>query len=171
MPRVEASLTVPVDVDTAFAVSQTHGETRLLWDPFIKSQHLVNADRPAKGVQTATVSRHRLKMVSQYVSFRPPHQVGMKMVKGPWFFDAFAGGWRFDAVDEADSPEASGDAAATTATWRYTFTVRPSWLAPIADPIGRWLLGRDIRARIAAFAAACEHPEVLAAVAAADDAT
>jgi len=34
--------------------------------------------------------RHRLRMVSQYTSFRPPTQVGMEMVEGPWFFDNFA---------------------------------------------------------------------------------
>jgi hypothetical protein len=37
-------------------------------------------------------------------------------------------------------------------------------LAPLADPIGRWLLGREIQARIAAFARACEDPDVLGAV-------
>jgi hypothetical protein len=31
-------------------------------------------------------------MVSEYVSFAPPTHVGMKMVRGPWFFEMFAGG-------------------------------------------------------------------------------
>ena len=153
VPRVEATRTVPVDVDTAFAVSQTHGATRLMWDPFIHRQRLVDADRPAKGVRTETTSKHRLKMVSEYVSFRAPTQVGMKMVEGPWFFANFAGGWTFSETD-----------GGTEATWRYTFTVRPSWLAPIADRIGVWLLGRDIEQRIGAYAAACENPDVIAAV-------
>ena len=34
--------------------------------------------------------------------------------------------------------------------------------ALVADPLGRWLLGREIRARIAAYAGACADPEVLA---------
>ena len=89
MPRIEASHDVPVDVATAFAVSQTHGPERLAWDPFVKHQELVGGDRPAKGVRTHTVSRHRLKMVTEYVSFREPTQVGMKMVEGPWFFANF----------------------------------------------------------------------------------
>jgi len=38
-------------------------------------------------------------MVSQYTSFRPPTQVGMEMVEGPWFFDNFAGGWSLTEVD------------------------------------------------------------------------
>ncbi len=153
MPRIEAVRFVPVAIDAAFAVSQTHGEVRLLWDPFIRSQHLIDATEPGKGVRTGTVSRHRLHMISEYVSFKPPAQVGMRMVDGPWFFEAFGGGWAFAAVD-----------GGTRATWRYTFTVRPKWLAPLADRIGTRLLQRDIEARLAAFAAGCENPEVLAAV-------
>lgn len=136
-------------------MSQTHGPTRLLWDPFIHRQHLIDADAPAKGVRTQTVSRHRLKMVSEYVSYRAPDQVGMKMVEGPWFFKSFAGGWAFH---EGATPDE------TLATWRYTFSIRPKWIAPIADRIGVRLLQRDIDARIAAWARACENPEVLRAI-------
>jgi len=35
----------------------------------------------------------------------------------------------------------------------------------VAEPIGQWLLGREIRARIKAWARACEDPEVLRAIA------
>lgn len=152
MPRVESTCVVAVSPDVAFAVSQTHGEIRLRWDPFIRSQELIDADHPAKGVRTKTVSRHRIRMVSQYVSFKPPRQVGMRMVEGPWFFASFGGGWMFN-----EHPDG------TEATWRYTFTVRPKWLAPIADRIGIWLLGRDIDARIAAWAKGCADPEIVAA--------
>lgn len=162
MPRIEASHDVPVDVSTAFAVSQTHGPERLAWDPFVKRQELVGGNRPAKGVRTRTVSRHRLKMVTEYVSFREPTQVGMRMVEGPWFFANFAAGWAFAPIDTPDS------AASTRATWRYTFTTRPAWLSPIADRIGERLLRRDIKARISAYAAACVDPQVLAAIDAAD---
>jgi len=37
-------------------------------------------------------------MVSEYVSFAPPSNVGMKMVEGPWFFEMFAGGCGDEAV-------------------------------------------------------------------------
>lgn len=162
MPRIESTRDVPVDVATAFAVSQTHGPLRLEWDPFLKRQELIDADRPAKGVRTRTVSRHGLEMVSEYVSFRAPTQVGMKMVEGPWFFSNFAAGWAFAPVDAGDP------GAGTRATWRYTFTTRPGWLSPIADRIGVRLLRRDIEARIAAYADACSDPDVLAAI---DDVT
>lgn len=154
MPQVVAEQWVPVSPATAFAVSQTTGEVRLRWDPFIRHQHLVRADRPAKGVQTVTRARVGPSMVSEYVSYRPPTSVGMTMVTGPWFFAAFGGGWRF-------VPASRDGRDGTRAVWKYTYAVRPAWLRPVAEPIGQWLLGREIRARIAAYAGACEDPEVL----------
>jgi hypothetical protein len=110
----------PVPPGTAFAVSQTTGEVRLRWDPFIRHQHLIDAEAPGKDVRTLTKARIGPTMISRYVSYR--------------------------------------------AVWKYTWSARPGWLAPVADPIGRWLLGREIRARIAAFARACEDPEALGVV-------
>ena len=69
----------------------------------------------------------------------------------------FAGGWRF-------APTEPGH---TVATWRYSFRCRPAFLRPVADRIGVRLLTRDIRRRIAGYAAGCADPEVLAAARAA----
>jgi hypothetical protein len=146
-----------VPPDLAFAVSQTTGELRLRWDPFIRHQHLIEASGPAKGVRTLTRARVGPTMISEYVSYRPPTSVGMTMVRGPWFFASFGGGWRF-------TPEDSADGQGTRAVWKYTYSIRPSWLRFVAEPIGQWLLGREIRARIAAFARACEDPEIVGAL-------
>lgn len=154
VPRIERTTRVNASAADAFAVSQTTGALRRSWDPFIHDQHLLDgAERPAKGVRTSTTSRHRLTMISQYTSHRPPTQVGMKMLEGPRFFASFGGGWSFTAVDDVT----------TDAVWRYTFTIRPPWLARIADPIGVWLLGRDIARRIEAFRTACHDPGIVAA--------
>lgn len=156
MPVVEAVLVVPVAPHVAFAVSQTTGATRYRWDPFVREQHLLDgATRPGKGVRTFTRSRHGLTMVSEYVSYAPPTNVGMKMVRGPWFFAMMAGGWRFAPAAEPGH---------TVATWRYHFRTRPALVRPVADVVGRCLLGRDIRRRIEGFARGCQDPEVLAAV-------
>lgn len=154
MPRIESSVRVPVSADDAFVLSQSRQEVRYRWDPFVREQRLLNgAERPDVGVETFTRSRHRLTMVSRYTSFRRPTQVGMKMVKGPAFFSSFGGGWAFTAVDEST----------TDVVWRYTFTIRPSWLAPIGNWVGRRLLQRDIDRRINGFAAACADPSILEA--------
>ena len=155
MGHVEAVIVVPVPPDVAFAVSQTQGAVRLAWDPFVRRQYLLDgASAPGKGVRTFTRSRHGLAMISEYVSYRPPTNVGMTMRKGPWFFATFGGGWRFAPVD-----------GGTRAVWKYTFAVRPAWLTPLADPVGRWVLGRDIRRRSAAVGRACADPEIVAAAA------
>ncbi len=156
MPQVTADAWVPVSPEVAFAVSQTTGEVRLRWDPFIRQQHLIDADRPARGVRTLTRARVGPRMVSEYVSYRPPTSVGMTMVTGPWFFASFGGGWRF-------TPESREGVAGTRAVWKYTYTVRPSWLRRLAEPLGQVILGREIRARIHAFSRACQDPAVLAA--------
>ncbi len=154
MPRVEASVVIPLPGDVAFAVSQTQGEVRYRWDNFVRSQTLMHgAQQPAPGVQTRTRSKHGFSMISEYISFRPPKQVGMKMVQGPWFFEKFAAGWSFRQLEDDR----------TEATWRYTFSIRPSWLRPAADPIGIRLLQRDIERRIAGYARGCADPVVLAA--------
>jgi hypothetical protein len=152
VPRVAATVVVPLDPQRTFLLSQTYGDLRYRWDPFVREQRLLDgATVAAKGVKTWTRSRHRLTMVSEYVTYRPPRHVGMRMVTGPWFFRSFSGGWNFTPTDDGD----------TEATWRYNFTCRPAWLAPVADRIGTWLLGRDVRRRLAAFARACADPGVV----------
>ncbi|HEY7223424.1 MAG TPA: SRPBCC family protein [Micromonosporaceae bacterium] len=155
MPVVEAAVTVPVPPEVAFAVSQLTAPMRYRWDPFVREQYLMDgATRPGKAVRTFTRSRHGLTMVSEYVSYTPPTNVGMRMARGPWFFEMFGGGWRFAPAAEPGH---------TVATWRYNFRCRPAWLRPLADRIGVVVLRRDIRARMAGFAAGCVDPVVLAA--------
>lgn len=154
MPVVRAEAVVPVDPATAFAVSQTTGAVRRRWDRFISEQHFLDgADAAGKGVRTFTRQRFGLAMVSRYVSYAPPTSVGMVMETGPWFFEKLGGGWRFTAVPEG-----------TLAVWKYNFSCRPAWMAPVAERIGVWMLGYEIRRRLAGFVRGCSDPEVLAAV-------
>jgi hypothetical protein len=153
MPVVESSLVVPVEPLIAFAVSQTSGEVRRRWDTFIREQrHLDGAVRAGKGVRTLTISRGGLRMVSEYVSFRPPTSVGMKVLELPWFLEKVGGGWRFEPVD-----------GGTRAVWRYNFACRPALIRPIAERIGIVLIRRDMDRRIRGFARGCQDPIVLAA--------
>lgn len=152
MPRIEKVITIEAPIADCFALSQSQGDVRYEWDPFVREQRLLGgASRPGRGVQTFTKSRHRLRMITEYTSFNPPTQVGMKLIKGPPFFSAFGGGWSFLKVDES----------ATQATWRYTFTVRPTWLSRVADPVGSWLLGKDIERRLEHFASGCTNSDLV----------
>jgi len=163
MPQVSADVHVPVPPELAYAVSQTTGSVRRRWDPFIREQHFLDgASEPGVGVRTFTRSSFlgplSPSMVSEYVSWRPPTSVGMTMVRGPWFFASFGGGWRF-------TPETRGGVEGCRAVWKYTYTIRPAWLRFVAEPIGQWILGREIRARIAGWARGCVDPVVRAALA------
>ena len=65
MPVVQASVTVDVPIEVAFAVSQTTGEVRRRWDTFIAEQHFLDgATAPGKGVRTFTRQRFGFAMVT-----------------------------------------------------------------------------------------------------------
>lgn len=151
MPIVEHTAEVEGAITDVFDLSQSYA-LRLDWDPFVKAQRALDgAPRADKGVRTETLSRHRLRMVTRYLTFRRPTLVGMKMEEGPWFFRTFSGSWRFEEL----GPDR------TRVAFRYNFACRPKVVAPVAEAIGRWYLGRDIQRRLAAFKAACDDGALL----------
>jgi hypothetical protein len=126
---------------------------RLDWDPFVRAQRpLGDATLAGKGVRTETISRHHLRMVTEYLTFRPPTLVGMKMLEGPRMFRTFSGSWHFNAQPES----------VVEVVFRYNFVCRPSWMQWLAHRVGCWYLGRDIENRVAAFCTAVEDPEMIA---------
>jgi hypothetical protein len=147
---VESRVLVKATPDDCFCVASSYG-VRLEWDPFVRAQALVGADRPGPGVRTWTRSRHGLTMVSEYLSYRRPTLMGMKMVDGPALFRTFSGSWHFVDADDGRC----------SVTFRYRFDCRPAWLQWLTHPIGRWYLGRDIDRRLGAFAAGVENPEIV----------
>ena len=40
--------------------------------------------------------------------------------------------------------------------------MKPAALSAIGDPIGEWMLGRDIEQRLAGFATGCSNPDLVA---------
>lgn len=147
---VERTRIARASAEDAFAVAGSYG-VRLEWDPFVSAQHLINTDTPGKGVQTYTRSRHGLTMVSEYLTYREPTHMGMKMVQGPPIFRTFSGSWHFKEL---------GDGRLEV-IYRYRYDCRPAWLQPISHRIGNWYLGRDIDARIDAFVRGCEDPDIV----------
>lgn len=148
---VERTQVARATAEDAFAVASSYG-VRLEWDPFVSAQHLVNTDTPGKGVRTYTRSRHGLTMISEYLTYRPPTHMGMKMVSGPGFFRTFSGSWHFKDLGEGR----------LEVIYRYRYECRPRWLQPISHRIGNVVLGRDIEARVAAFVTGCEDPGIVA---------
>ena len=151
MGVVQSKVVVRATADDCFCVASSYG-VRLEWDPFVRAQRLVDADRPGPGVRTWTKSRHGLTMVSEYLSYKRPTLMGMKMVEGPPLFRTFSGSWHFVDLEGGGAQ----------VTFRYRFDCRPAWLQRLTHPVGRWYLGRDIDRRLAAFTKGVEDPRIVA---------
>src|SRR5262245_9761200 len=114
MPTVEATIRIEKPAEGVFALSQDYG-LRKLWDPFVREMRFLDGARAAgNGTRVWVRAWTGLTMEAQYVSYRPPRSVAMKMRRGPWFFSMFAGTWIFEP-DGCD---------ATVVTFRYAFRTR-----------------------------------------------
>ena len=119
-----------------FEYTQDYGQ-RLVWDTFLREAVLMDgATRADKGVKAWCVSKHGLGMETEYVSFNPPAVTAVKMTRGPWMFESFAGSWKFDEVD----------AHTTTVTFTYSFSLR-AWIR-LLTPVVKHSLIQNVRGRL-----------------------
>jgi hypothetical protein len=128
---------------------------RLEWDPFLRSASLVGAREAGVGVRALCVSRSGWAMETEYVSFNPPTTTAVKMTRGPWFLDRFAGSWHFDTVEPG----------CTRVSFRYSLSAYPSWLACLLNPIVARAFSRDTRRRLKGLKEAVELRGILKDVA------
>jgi hypothetical protein len=148
---LEHSVLICAMPEELFALTQDYSR-RIEWDCFLKRGELLGGARQAGlGVTALCVAKSGLAMESEYVSFNPPHVCAVKMTRGPWFIDSFAGSWRFQE-------EAPGQ---TRVYFKYTVRARPRWLAPLLSPVLAWVFARDTRKRLAALKAAVEEKGIL----------
>jgi ribosome-associated toxin RatA of RatAB toxin-antitoxin module len=130
-----------------FALTQDYAR-RLEWDPFLRSAELLGgATEAGVGVRANCVARSGLAMETEYVSFNLPTTTAVKMTRGPWFLESFAGAWHFEEA-------APGE---TRVRFRYHVSARPHWLAPLLTPVLAWVFARDTRQRLAALKQAVEE--------------
>jgi ribosome-associated toxin RatA of RatAB toxin-antitoxin module len=97
MASFEHSVVVDADREALFALTQDYSR-RLEWDPFLSEARLCNADAPGVGVRAWCVDHRGRGMETEYVSFRPPDRVAVRMTRGPWVIKSFAGAWIFEEV-------------------------------------------------------------------------
>ncbi|MGH7389708.1 MAG: type II toxin-antitoxin system RatA family toxin [Candidatus Rokuibacteriota bacterium] len=154
MPVVESAIEIAAPRDKLFALAQDYG-LRLRWDPFLREMRFRGgAGRAAVGVRVRVKARNGLTMEVEYVTFQPPEQVAMKMIHGPFFFEHFAGSWRF---------KASGSDR-TTVTFRYVFSTRFRLVRPLLDAIVKGVLLYDVRARLRGLKTCAETTDALGAL-------
>jgi ribosome-associated toxin RatA of RatAB toxin-antitoxin module len=150
MPVVEDSIIIKGSPESLFALCQDYA-LRLKWDPFLREMRFIDAQQAAVGVQVWVRAWNGLTMQVEYITLRPPHVVAMKMTKGPFFFEKFAGSWLFSAAE----------GGATNVLFRYSFTTRWRWLQPLLDPIIQKLFLRDIRGRLLGLKRGAEEDDLL----------
>lgn len=139
MPTFERSIEVEGSRERIFWWMQDYGR-RLEWDPFLRVAELVDAPRAALGVRAWCVDHAGRGMETEYVSFRPPERVAVRMTRGPWMFSSFAGAWIYDELGEGR----------TRVTFRYHVEARPR-LGPLTDWILARVFAREMQARLEAL--------------------
>ena len=123
----EQSILIDATASALFELSQDYPR-RLEWDPFLRSAELLNgAVEAAVGVRALCVDRQGTAMETEYVSYNPPRAVAVKITRGPWFLESFAGSWRFEEVKQGQ----------TRVSFCYSLSARPRWLSWLLKPILR----------------------------------
>ncbi len=151
MPLVEASIVIAGPAEGLFALSQDY-TLRRAWDPFVCDMRFLDgAAAFGAGVRVWVRAWTGLTMEAVVTSFRPPRSVAMKMMRGPWFLNQFAGTWLFKA--RADG--------STEVIFRYRITARWRRLRPVLDPVIAWVFRRDVRARLRGLQLAAEQGNLL----------
>ena len=155
MPVVEREVRIDVPQAAVYALTQDY-YLRLEWDPFLRDlRFLDGATAPAPGVRVWVRARSGLQMQVEYVTVDPPERVAVRMVRGPFFFENFAGTWLF-------KPASGGG---TRVVFRYGFRTRWPWLRPILDRLISAAFARDITARVNALKHAAEETDILERIA------
>jgi hypothetical protein len=143
----EDSVLIDAPAADLFALTQDYTR-RLEWDCFLRAARLVGGAREAGlGVRADCTAWNGLSMETEYVSFNPPSTAAVKMTRGPWFLDSFAGSWRF----HEETP------GRTRVFFKYAVRGRPRWLAFLLDPLLGWVFRRETRKRLAALKAAVQR--------------
>jgi ribosome-associated toxin RatA of RatAB toxin-antitoxin module len=152
MPIVEASTLIDGPQPGLFALAQDYG-LRLKWDPFLREMKFLDgAQEAASGVRVWVRAWNGLTMEVEYTTVNPPEVVAMKMLRGPFFFEQFAGAWRFKP----------GSGGLVEVTFRYSFATRWPILRPLLDRLIRLAFKHDIRERLRGLKRGAEEMGLLA---------
>jgi ribosome-associated toxin RatA of RatAB toxin-antitoxin module len=155
MPTFEHSVLVHADRGELFALTQDY-ERRLAWDPFLREARLLGGARAAApGVRAWCVAWYGLRMETEYVTVTPARVAAVRMTRGPWLLESFAGSWRFE-------PAGPGR---TRVTFCYRLTARPRRLRWLLHPLLAAVFGHDTRRRLHALKGAAERGAALRALA------
>ena len=151
MPVIERSVEVRAPRGALFDLAQDY-YVRTEWDPFLREMRFLGgATEAAPGVRVRVRARNGLSMEVEYVTVARPERVAVRITRGPFFFENFAGSWLFQ--------DAGG--GVTRVVFRYSFRTRWRRLRPVLDPVISAVFGRDVAARVRALKHAAEETDLL----------
>lgn len=114
---------------------------RLSWDPFPESYQFLNGKAVDVGLQLRVNAKNGHSMVVEYVSFKRPMVVAIKMLDGPWFISKFAGSWSFQKIDELQ----------TIVIFKYNIVGAPNWAEKLLTPMVSFLFKKNSQKRLTAL--------------------
>src|SRR5262249_28265115 len=121
----ENSIMIDAPAEDLFALTQDYSR-RLEWDCFLKAAYLLDgAPRAGLGVRANCVARSGLAMETEYISFDPPEVTAVKMTRGPWFIESFAGSGGFHEENQGEE----------RVYFKYSVAARATMLAPLLRPV------------------------------------
>ena len=140
MSMLEFSLPIHASAQAVYDISQDYG-VRYEWDPFPDSIQTL-ADK------TIYIrSKLGMEMWVEMVQEKSPSRAAMRMIKGPWFLEKFAGSWLFHASPTDDS---------CTATFRYLLVTKPKALRFLIEPVAKLYFAWVMRKRLTGLKDYCE---------------
>ena len=148
MPTFAQSIDIDASPSELFWLMQDYG-VRLEWDPFLIEARMVDGAEPGRGARAWCVDRRRRGMETEYVSFKPPERVAVRMTKGPWMFRSFAGAWIYAPTD-----------LGTRVTFKYHVEARPR-IGRLSDWVLERIFAREMRKRLVALKTAVERTDLL----------
>ncbi len=150
MPRESQSIEIDASCRAVFDIVHDYAR-RLEWDPMLSEARLLAGATAADvGVRSRCVGTWKgafQALETEYVRFQPGRVAAVKLTNRPAFFDHFAATLKHDALGEARS----------RATYIYSFRARPKFLAPLLEPIMRFMLTREVRRRLQSLRAFMEQ--------------
>jgi hypothetical protein len=146
MRTVAHEVVIEASPEDVYQVSQDYS-VRYEWDPFPERIELMHgATAIEEGGQVFVHARSGFTMEVEFVQVSPV-TTAIKMTKGPFFLEAFAGSWVFKPHGEY----------ATRARFVYSIKARAWTLRPLSEPVMRWYFAAVVRRRLEGLKAYCER--------------
>jgi ribosome-associated toxin RatA of RatAB toxin-antitoxin module len=138
MPTFEKRIEIQASAEFLFDLTQDYSR-RLDWDPFLREAKLTDgACYPQIGARAWCVSKSGLGMETEYISFKRPERIAVRMTKGPRFLKTFSGSWVFNQLSDEE----------TEVVFKYHLKARPDWLKTVIEPILVLVFSRDTERRL-----------------------